>query len=175
MDPSELLQIGLVGKPHGVRGEVKVVPEIDEPERLASVDAVYVGRDAAEAVRLDVERLRVQHTKKGLTILVKLGGYDSPEEVSELRGQNVMVHESALPLAEDEYFADDLVGFEVVDAEGVVLGHIEDVLDMPAHLVYEIRRPDGAAALVPGVPEFVTEIDVERRRLTLAPIEGLLE
>lgn len=175
MGASELVHVGVVGKPHGVRGEVKVVPHVDEPERLSSVDVVYLGRTAENAVRTEVEGLRFQHSKKGITMLMKLQGHDTPEAVQDLRGWNVLVHESTLPLAEDEVFADDLVGFEVVDTEGTVLGRVEQVLDMPAQIVYEIRRQDGGVSLVPGVEEFVVEIDTGARRMILAPIEGLLE
>lgn len=170
-----LFHVGTVAKPHGVRGEVKVIPELDDPESLEEVDVLFVGTSQESARPLTVERVRYQHSSKGLTLLVKFGGYDSPEEVSALRRNAVFVTEQELPIADDEVLAEDLVGFAVVTPEGADLGTVTDVLDMPAHLVYEVTAKDGRVTLVPSVAEFVKKIDEEARRITIVPIEGLFE
>lgn len=170
-----LFRVGTVAKPHGVRGEVKVVPELDEPEELEDLEALYVGDSESSARPLRMEGLRYQHSSKGLTLLVKFEGFNSPEDVSSLRRAGVFVSEKDFPVGEDEVLADDLIGYRVVTPEGQDLGNVTNVLDMPAQLLYEVTGNDGRVALVPAVEEFVKEIDEGGRRIVVVPIEGLFE
>ena len=172
---SGLIHVGTVGRPHGVRGEVKIIPETDEPERLVDLGELFLGSSDAEAQPFPVERIRFQHSKKGLTLLVKFAGFETPEQAQVLRRWSVMVRRSDFPLEEDETLAADLIGFEVVSTDGERLGQIRNVLDLPAQIVYEVERMDGQIAMVPGVEAFVREVDVSARRMTIAPIEGLFE
>ena len=172
---SRLFRVGTVAKPHGVRGEVKVIPELDEPEQLEDLDVLFVGETESSARPLKMEGLRYQHSSKGLTLLVKFEGFDSPEDVGALRRGGVFVSEKDFPVGDDEVFADDLIGYRVVTPEGQDLGTVTNVLDMPAQLLYEVTGTDGRVALVPAVEEFVKEIDEEGRRIVVVPIEGLFE
>ena len=75
-DDRELLMIGRIVRSHGVKGEVKVLPESDDPERLLALSQVFVGKDEASVQALNVESARLQHAKRGLTVLMNLEGVD---------------------------------------------------------------------------------------------------
>lgn len=176
-DADELLLIGRVGKTHGLRGEVKVIPETDDPERFRVLDAVYVGPSPQEAVAYPLASVRFQQTKRGLTVLAHFGGIDTVDAAAALRGKEVYASADDLPpLDEDEFFLHDLVGLEVIDEEdGTTLGTVRDVLELPTHPVLVVARPGRPDALVPAVPAFLADVDLDAGRLTITAIEGLFE
>ncbi len=171
----ELLLVGRIGRPHGVRGEVKVVPETDDPARIEALGTLHVGADAERARPQAVEHVRMQHTRRGPLALVKFAGVDAREAAEALRGLLVFARPADLPpLAEGEAFVHDLVGLRVVSEEGEDVGTVKDVLQAPAHALYVVDRPGGPDALIPAVGAFVSSVDLEAGRLVIRPIEGLL-
>ncbi|GIV61848.1 MAG: ribosome maturation factor RimM [Rhodothermaceae bacterium] len=174
MVPEDLLLVGRVYRAHGVRGEVKVIPETDDPERFTGLETLYLGT-AAE--RVDVHRVRsvrFQQTKRGRLVVLALDGVDTREAADELRTLGVYAHRDDLPpLADDEFFYSDLVGLRV-EAEGMgEVGYVADVLELPAQEVLLVRRPDGDDVMVPAVPAFLADIDFDTGVLVVRPIEGL--
>ena len=172
---ASLVQVGTVGKPHGVRGEMKVIPETDDPTLFGSLQTVHLGESEDRSRPVEVESVRFQQTRKGATPLLKLGGYDSPEAIRQIRGSRLYVEQERIAVPEDEVFAFEVVDMTVVTDKGSVLGKVVDVLEAPAHDLYLVQKLDGSTSLVPAVPEFIKGIDVEAMRLTIAPIEGLLD
>ena len=172
----ELLVIGRVWRAHGVQGEAKVIPETDDPERFETLERVYIGGRAETAKEHAVESVRYQQTKRGLIVLIKLANVQTPEAVEGLRKNMVFAAESDLPpLEEDEFFLHDLVGLAVVTEAGEAVGTVRDVMEMPGHPLFVIAREGQPDAMIPAVPEFVTDVDAEAGRVTIRPIEGLLE
>ncbi len=173
--PPNLLLIGRVGKPHGLRGEVKVAPETDEPQRFADLATVFVGASVQQARPCAVESVRFQQGRRGVTVVLKLEGIETPEEAATLRQRLVFAHEADLPpLDDDEFFLHDLVGASVVTEGGEPVGTVTDVLELPAQRVYVVERPGRPPALIPDVPAFLADLNVAERRLVVRPIEGLL-
>ncbi len=174
--PGELLLMGRFFKPHGVRGEIKVIPETDDPARFEALETVYAGDDARSASPLAVESVRIQQTKHGMTVLLKLEGINSVEAAEGLRQRLVFAREDELPaLAEDEFYLHDLIGLRVESEEGEEIGKVKDVIDLPGQYVCVVARRGKPDAMIPGVPEFIVGMDLEAGRLVVRPIEGLLE
>ena len=171
-----LLLVGTCGRPHGVQGEVKVVPETDDPERLAALEQVYLGATPESARPRAVEAVRFQPTKRGLVALVQFEGVAGREAADALRGVGVWADQADLPpLGDDEVFLHDLIGLTVALGNGETVGTVADVLDGGAQRLLLVRRPGKPDALVPDVPAIVTDLNLETGRLTIAPPEGLLE
>ena len=175
VDPDDLLLVGRILKAHANGGEVKVVPETDDPARFEALDTVHLGRSPAQAAARRVEGVRHQTTKRGPLVLLKLAGVDDRPAAETLRRQQVYVAEGNLPpLEEGESFIHDLVGLAVVDEDGARLGTVENVSQTPAHDVFIVAREEGGEpALIPAVEEFVREVDVEGGRLVVCLIEGM--
>jgi len=76
-------------------------------------------------------------------------------------------------VVEGEYHVQQLVGLEVVDTSGNAFGELADVLNLPGQDVLAINTPNGEV-LIPFVREFVPTVDLENRKITIAPPEGLL-
>ncbi len=176
-NPEALLLVGRIGKTHGVQGEVKVIPETDDPERFAALETVFLGQQPEDAAPHPVASVRFQQSKRGLTVVLKLDGIETMEQAAALRRKAVFAFEEDLPpLDDDEFFLHDLIGLDVVTEQGEGIGAVKDVLELPAHHVYVVARPDKPDAMIPAVPAFIAEIDIHgAQRLVVRPIEGLLD
>lgn len=180
MDPDQLLLMGRLGRPHGIRGDLKLTPETDDPARFGALRRIYVGRTPETAAERTVENVRFQYPKGRVVVLVTLAGLTTPEEADTLRNLNVYADAADLPpLAEGEAFLHDLVGLDVwtVDDAGdpaESIGTVRDLYD-GAQLLFGIGRPDGSLVLLPDVPEFVLAVDLPGRRLLVRPPEGLID
>ena len=167
------LAVGRVSRPHGVRGELRVVLLTDYPGRLGQHAYFYLASpDSPEIVRrYPVEKLR-RHKK---VLLLKLGGCDDRNGAEELRGQLVQIPtEEAVPLEEGEYYDFQLIGVKVEAESGESLGQVVEVLKTGANDVYIVRGSWGEV-LLPAVKDVVLKLDIEARQMVVNLLPGLLE
>ena len=179
-DPDRLLLMGRVTRPHGVRGEMKVAPDTDDPQRFDGLERLFLGRDQASAREVAVEGVRFQYPKGKTVVLLSLDGVDSVEAVEDLRGVQLYADPDDLPaLDEGEVYLHDMIGLTVVevDDDGAEVGELGTVRDLydGSQLLIAIARPDGSQVLLPDVDEFVIRLDLDARRLYVRPPEGLVE
>lgn len=166
------LIIGRAGKPHGVRGEIRIEVHTDLPERFTWLERVFVSRKQHDLAPRPVMVESVRFHQKNA--LLKFEGYDSREQVGALRSHWLFVPEDeAIPLEEGEFYAYQLVGMEVHTDEGVYLGKIKEILQTKANDVYIVQGPEGEV-LLPETDEVVREIDIDSGRVTVHIIPGLL-
>ncbi len=138
MSRPEWIEVGRVSRPHGVHGEVRIVPSTDNPERLTPNAVLHArpgrlgvaGPRLREQIRLTISTVRGH---EGFPIL-GFGEVVGRDAAEALRGYVLEVRSSELPeLDEDEFYPFDLVGLEVRDENGVAVGWVTDVVDSPAH------------------------------------------
>ena len=177
-----LLLMGRCGRTHGVRGEVKVFPETDDPDRFLALDRVFVGETLASATERVVERVRLQPQKGRTIVLLHLDGFTTPEEADALRNLSVFAHEDDLPpLEEGEVYLHDLFGLAVVEVDEnnepatEAVGTVRDVFDAGAHRLLVVAREGQPDVLIPDVPEIVLEVDLDAARILVRLPDGLLE
>lgn len=171
---SDFRQIGVVTRPHGLRGEVKVRPETDDPSRFESLDHVLLGDQGQDAVPFRIVGVRYQSMQSGTAVVLALEGVATREAAEGLAGRAVWAEAEALPpLGDDEVYLSDLVGLEVWDGPDLRAGVVGDVLDLPAQPVLVVMRNTGDEILVPFVPELVES--VSEGRIVMRPLEGLLD
>ena len=166
----ELLQVGVITSTHGVRGEVKVFPTTDDPNRFKSLKHVLLdtGREK--------KSLEVQGVKffKQFVIL-KFKGYDSINEIEKFVKKNLYVtRENAVKLKKDEYFIADLIGMTVKEEDGAILGTVSDVLQTGANDVYVVALADGGEVLLPAIKDCILSVDMEKREMQVHVLDGLL-
>ena len=157
------LQTGKIVSAHGVHGEVKLLPWADSPEFLLQFDTLWIGGRAYR-----VESSRVQKT----CVLVKLAGIDTVEAASALRDQVVSIDRADAQLPQGSIFIADLLGLPVYDGE-TPIGRLTDVMSTPANDVYVVKGEDGQEHLIPAVPEFVLERNVDEGYIRVRLIEGM--
>ena len=163
---NQYLEVGKVTNVHGLMGEVKVQPWADSPEFLCQFKTLYV--DEAH-FPMTVQRARVH---KNMVIIKFEGPTDVPSALS-LRNAILYIDRSDVDLPEGAFFLADIYGLEVRDAAtGEVLGEIADVLTLPANNVYVVRG--GARELmIPAVPQFIAETNIEAGYIRVNMMEGL--
>ena len=144
--------IGKAGAPHGLRGEVRVIPLTDFPERFESLSEVFIGERVFHVERVHCHRQFV---------LLTLAECTSREAAAKLTGELLRVaREDAAPLAEGEFYTFDIIGLAVLDMAGERLGEVTNVLKTGSNDVYVVKKPDGSELLVPALKNVVREIDI---------------
>lgn len=161
--------VGRVLKPQGVRGEVKIAPETDFPQRFREDDQLILQRSGEKKTYL-VEH--VKNLNKGL-MAVKFQGVESRDEAEKLRGATIVVDEEHLyPLGEDEYYHHQLIGCEVEDINLGVLGTLNEIFFNGGTDIYVVKAEK--EIMIPAIKEIIKEIDLENRRIIVEVYEGLV-
>jgi 16S rRNA processing protein RimM len=171
-DRTRFLSIGIVTRPHGVRGEVRLRLHQADSTALEEVDQIWLALPGvAEPRRYGMDAAR--YVDGG--ILCELEGVADRDEAARLRGAEILVERAALaPLAEGEFYLGDLEGCAVVLRAGQPWGVIHAVQELGAHDTLVIHDGD-VERLLPYVPEFIVAVDLEARRVVVDPPEGLPE
>jgi 16S rRNA processing protein RimM len=167
-----LVAIGEIGRPHGLRGEVRVTPLTDRLERFEALRECVLwdeARDRRERCRITAARVH------GSTLLVAVAGYDSPEAAAALTGRLLAVPEAeALPAPPGHFYPWQLAGCRVLTEDGRDVGQVLRIEGGPGQDLWVVG--DGTREhLVPAVAEIVREVDLGARRVVISPPEGLLE
>ena len=145
-----MIEFGRVAGAYGVRGWVKVL--VDEPEVLA----------AQPSWRLDGAEYAVTQTRvHSGRLLAKLAGIENPEQARRFKGKAVVIPRPEA--AAGSYYWADLVGLEVVNAQGLVLGVVKGMFSNGAHDVMELSGEK--TRLLPWVPVVVKKVDLPDRRI----------
>jgi len=160
------LVIGKVTAPRGVRGELKVAIETDDPQRFSLLREVYLG-DAL--VRFEVKRARLH----GGQALLQLCGIQDRTAAEEWRNAYVYVPvEDALPLGDGEYYYHQIEGLTVMSIEGEVLGQVTEVLPTGANDVYVVQGTEGEL-LLPALKSVIIRVDLDAGTMLVRVPDGL--
>ena len=166
-----MLRVGVISSTHGVRGEVKVYPTTDDPERFLDLEEVILDT-GRERLPLKIENVKFF---KNMVIL-KFKGYDNINDIEKYKGRDLYItRDQAVELEEDEYFIADLIGMSVVAEDGTVLGTLADVMPTGANDVYVVRTENGKELLIPAIKECILNVDVEERTMKIHVMDGLLD
>ncbi len=167
--PTDWITVGRIAAPFGLKGDVKLLPQTDFPERLATHAALYVGADHRPL------RPTSAHAH-GSVILLHFAGIEDMTAAETLRGQVVAIPAAEVaPLAADQYYVHDLIGLRAVHVNGTDLGSVADILTGAAQDLLVVRRPGQPDVLVPFVAALVPAVDVAARTVTIDPPLGLFD
>jgi 16S rRNA processing protein RimM len=157
--------VGRILGPWGLRGDLKVEPLTDFPERFALGCSLYV-----KGVAYAIERCRWYKGK----VYIKLSGIDSATAAEALRERFLEVPEEELkPLSEGEYYQFQILGLEVRTTEGQPLGKVTQILSTGSNDVFVVRG-EGGELLIPALDDVVKAIDLNGRWIEVELVEGLL-
>ena len=169
---NDLVTIGEITKPYGLRGEVRVTPLTDDPERF---------RRLAECVLWDLSRNKretrriITARRHGEAVVLGFDGCTTADAAAALAGRFVALpREAALPPPAGRFYPWQLEGCRVVTDDGREVGRVTGIQHAPAQDLWIVA--DGSVErLIPAVPEIVSEVDLAGRRVVIRPPEGLLE
>ena len=167
----QFLRVGVISSTHGIRGEVKVYPTTDDPERFLDLDEVILDTGREQKI-LEIEGVKFFKNQ----VILKFKGYDNINDIEKYLKKDLLVdREHAVELGENENFIADLIDMEVVTDEGEVLGTLTDVIETGANDVYAVKTPEGKEILLPAIRDCILDVNVDEKRMTVHVMEGLLD
>lgn len=167
------IEAGQVVAAHGTAGMLKVKALSGDPAGLLAARVLRLSGKGGKGIPEDREyEVRAAQRSGGCAVFA-LSGVETVEAARDLAGARVFVARKDLPPpGEDEYYFADLVGSEVVAADGSPVGKVSGVVHGPAHDWLDIRGAGKEEALLPFVSEFIREVDMGGRRIVVTPPEG---
>lgn len=160
--------IGMVRKPHGIKGGLKVTLYSIDLDQLQTMKQLFVNTGN------QWKQLTLSNSQ-GYDDYAILSFKEIPDrtEAELYRDCELFINRDELPaLDEDEYYIDDLIDCEVVDEHQVDLGKVTEVLSPGAHEVLRIQKDD-SEVLVPLVDEWVNKIDIEHKIIQVNSVEEI--
>ena len=168
-----MFEIGIITKPQGIRGEVRVLPTTDDPSRfelLVNDEITLRLKNKEQAYKLLQARLHKN------IVIIKLEGINDRNAAETLINNIITIpDDKALPLDEGEYFIRDLIGLSVETETGEHLGKIGKVLQTNANDVYVIDATEGDSFMIPATKNVVLSVCMTDKKMTIRLMEGLRE
>jgi len=163
------VELGVVARPHGVTGEIRVHVFNPESTLLRELGEVFlIGEEGEEPALVEV----VSSRQSPKALLMRLAGVSSVEDAESLRGYTLCVPRQALPeLEEGEYYQADLIGLEAFEGSKSI-GKVVDVLDYPSAECLKIQRPGGFLE-VPMLPRWLDRVDIEGGKVHLKDLDDI--
>lgn len=172
MKSDDRIVVAVVLGAHGTKGELRIGPLTDFPERFRSMKEISLFHKNQGPVTFPL--LEVRELRSRGQLILRLEGLKNRDEALVYRGWSVFITpDELMPLEPGQYWIRDLVGLRVKDTAGQSLGVVQDVMTTGASDIFEILGDDSKVHLVPFVEEFVKEVDLDRRELVIAMMEGL--
>lgn len=168
-DGDQLVHVGRILGPHGVRGLLRV-QYFGDPVSLVGYGPV-MNRDGKALFEMDAK----SNLKKGVMLMVA-DGVNDRNAAEDLKGTDLFIPRHRLPEPEeDEFYNSDLIGLEAFHVDGAQLGRVKAVQNFGASDLLEIQPVSGRTYYVPFTKDIVPEIDLAAGRLIINPPEGLID
>lgn len=156
MSGSDIVVLGRLADPYGIRGWMRLHPFGDDPQGWGRMPVWWIGREGGPWREVAVSGFKAH----GDGLVVALDGVADRTAAEALKGLLVGAPREALPAAgEDEYYWADLVGLDVVNAAGESLGKVAGLIETGANDVLQVAAEDGSERLLPFVSSVVQAVD----------------
>ena len=166
----EYFEIGQIVNTFGIKGFVKIVPFTDDLERFEELERVFVVKQK-QLIEMQIEEVKYH---KNL-VLDKFKGIEDINMAEKYKGCYIKIkRENARKLPKDTYFIADLIGIDVYDENGNLLGKVDDIFNNKSHDVYVIKDDLGKQILLPSTKEVIKDVDVENNKIVVHLIDGLV-
>ncbi|MCH4166643.1 MAG: ribosome maturation factor RimM [Megasphaera sp.] len=163
----ELFTIGQIVAPHGVRGDVRIYPDTDFPERFLHMKYGYI----------DGKKYEVEHARfHKRVVLMKFVGIDDRTAAEQIiRKEFQVTRDELVPLKEGQHYVFDIIGMSVYDTEGNKLGVLTDIMKTGSNDVYTVTDSDGKEVLLAAIPSVIKSVDEETGKMVVDPPEWVDE
>ena len=166
-----LFPIGRVVKPHGIKGKMKVEYFGEDLRRFVSYREIFIEDEKGRPESYEI----LEASPHPPRLILRLKGIEKIEQAQPLIGKTILVEKEAFPgLEKGEYYWADLLGMKVETREGKQIGKVREIFATGAHDVYVVEGKRGEISL-PAIGEVILDIDLAKRVMKVARIEGLWE
>jgi len=170
--------IGIVGKPHGIKGEVSVMLVTDYPDSVLKDSALYLDKDCSE--KMIIENISLRRKKRRIIAVIKFEGISGRGAAEDIRGLELYRSPEEAPiLGSGEFWIEDLEGCTICLDNGTVLGKVEKVEEVPSNenLMVRLENKDlkingtsGGLLYVPFIDDYIKSIDITGKKIVLKKI-----
>ena len=151
---TEFIVIGLIEKPHGVQGEVKVRPLTDFPPRFKQLTSVLIEPRQGEIKEIGISKVSI----RGKFVYLTFKGINTREKAKALQGAYVNIkRENILPVEKGRFYHFEVIGFAVKTTAGKNVGYVEEVMDLPSNAVFVVKNKR-QEFLIPVIKDAVKDI-----------------
>lgn len=171
MSAEDLLLIGKITKPHGIKGSLKVYSYAESPELFNDAEVLYLKLKSGTMKPLHVESF----SSSGDMVILGFKEIENRNDAEEIVKGELYVDKKYLPpLEEDEYYRYELIGLQVETVDGLNVGIVEDIFPTGSNDVLVVKKGK-VENLIPVTKEVVKEIDREKKKILIEPLENMLE
>lgn len=168
----KLIIVGLIANTHGIRGELKIVPETDFPERFDKGNTLLIVDSQNKQTPVTVQTSRLHKN----VFIVQFAQFSNINEVEKFKGSLLKIEaKNQQPLEEGEYYYHEIIGCKVITEEGQELGLVSEVLTPGANDVWVVDLPKGKQLLLPVIDNVVLDVDIAAKTIRIHLMEGLME
>lgn len=158
------IYIGEIVNTHGIKGEVRLLSEFEYKEQAFQVGKkIYIGKNKEE-VTIKTYRIHKQYD------MFTFNGVTDINDVIIFKGENAYMKREDIKI--DGYFKEDVIGLTAYDGEKSI-GKVTWIMKSKAHDILVITDVD-KKHMIPYISEFVLGIDLEKKRIDIHVVEGLL-
>ncbi|MBO8160082.1 MAG: 16S rRNA processing protein RimM [Thermosipho sp. (in: Bacteria)] len=167
----EKIAVAILGKTHGLNGELKLHPLTNVPEIIESLSEVVLFNEKQKVYLL----AKIVDMRLGNGVyLVKIQGIDSVENAKRLSGSKVYIDKSELPTVKnDEYYFYEIIGSEVSDEAGNKLGKVDEIIQTGSNDVLVINKNKENEILIPVIKDYIKVIDKKNKKIIVKIPEWL--
>ncbi len=165
MNHNDLFTIGVIVAPHGVRGDIRIMPETDFPERFLDMESCYIDGEIHHVVSA---RFHKQY------VLMRLEEVTTRDHAEAICKKEIQVtRDELMPLEDGRYYIFDLIGLDVYDTKDQFIGKLKDVLQPGANDVYVVEREGEEDLLLPVIDSVIIDTDIEEKKMIVDPPEWI--
>ncbi len=167
-----MFAIGKISKPHGVRGEVNVIPFDEDLSIFKNLDSVFLSdSDVRED---DLKEVNIISTKfKNNRVVMLFEGVNTCNDAEMLRNKFIRIKRGEIPLKDGDYFIADIKECNVYDENGAFLGRVSDVIKTKNNDVYWIKKTSlNDELLIPVLSSIVLSINIDERKIIIKEVKS---
>jgi len=170
--PSDLVVVGYVSGAYGLQGWIRIRPYSADADALLHAKTWWLGNPEQSQQLRDVDMMQAKHHSGDVVAqLVGVAGRDAAES---LKGTAVQISRRHFPaLSDGEFYWVDLIGLQVENLQGELLGVVDSMMDNGAHPILKVAVPTVAGIettqreiLIPFVEQFVKHVDLTAKKIT---------
>jgi len=170
VSPGSLIVLGKVIRPHGLSGLLRIHSYAASESAFLDAGKVFLRDTSGETNEYTITYVRPHKN----IFLMKLRGLNNFEEAEKHKGADILIGKDALSRKEGEYFWYELIGLRVYLESGAFVGTLSGILPTGGHDIYVVKAGD-KEVLIPAVQDIVKAIELEKGRMVVSDVEGLLD
>lgn len=170
MKADSCFELGHVLKPHGIKGELLIFLDVDDPSRYEGLESFFISIEG-KLVPFFIKTFKLQ----GVNAIVKLEDVDDIDQAKELVSGKIFLPLDLLPdLGDNEFYFHEIIGFSIIDTVSGRLGVIKQIYETSGNNLAGMEYKD-KEVLVPLNHDFIDHIDKKNKELHMKLPDGLLD